>query len=330
MVNKKKREPAEDFVGWTSEDGNLEVVELIEKSKHSKYKVICKVCSQDHELFPEGYFISTKKSLKSGHLPCGCSSSYRWSDSSYIVKLNRVLEGSGIEYKISSNTKITRQTRIELYCNKHKVWWETSVGNVIKGTKCKLCHFDKLHLIKRKDEKLVIQQITSKLKESGYDFIGFVSEYKNAHSYIRYLCKHHGPQQISISNLLYGENGCPCCKDSGYNKAKPGSLYITLWYNKNCGFIKFGITNGSVLDRINNQKRFTNFIPRILFTRTWEDGKIAHSIESKLKKQTEIKRGVVDKDIFEDGYTETMRYIDFEKLVSKIEDFELEAISNTL
>ena len=330
MEDKKKRIPAENFVGWISPDGNLEVVELIEKSKHSKYKVVCKICSQDKELFPDGYFISNKKSLEAGHLPCGCSPSHKWSTSSYIVKLNRVLDGSGIEYKIPKNIKITRQTRIQLYCNKHKVWWETSVGNVIKGTKCKLCHFDKLHLIKRKDEKLVVQQITSKLKDSGYEFIGFVSGYRTAHSYINFLCKHHGPQQISISNLLYGENGCASCKCSGYNKAKPGSLYITLWYNKNCGFIKFGITNGSVQDRVNNQKRFTNFTPRELFTKTWNDGRVAHEIESKLKKQTEIKRGVVDKDIFEDGYTETMRYIDFEKLVSKIEDLEIEVISNTL
>lgn len=87
---KKKREKAEGFVGWVSPDGNLKVVELIEKSKNSKYKVICKVCSEDKELFPLGYFISTKQHLLNGCKPCGCSKKPEWKDWQFLILAKRV------------------------------------------------------------------------------------------------------------------------------------------------------------------------------------------------------------------------------------------------
>ena len=59
------RAKKEDFIGWTSPDGNLEVIGIAGKGKDGKtsYKIICKVCSEDKELFPDGYFIANKNNM---------------------------------------------------------------------------------------------------------------------------------------------------------------------------------------------------------------------------------------------------------------------------
>ena len=90
VENKKKREKAEDFIGWKSPDGKLEVIGIIEKSKNTTFKVTCNECSKDKELFPDGYFVSQKGSLVNGSKPCGCSKQPKWEDWQYLVKAKRV------------------------------------------------------------------------------------------------------------------------------------------------------------------------------------------------------------------------------------------------
>ena len=61
---KKKRETPqkpEDFIGWKSPDGKLEVIGIIGKQgTNTVYKVTCTECCKDKELFPSGYFVATK------------------------------------------------------------------------------------------------------------------------------------------------------------------------------------------------------------------------------------------------------------------------------
>ena len=65
---KKKREKPEDFICWKSPDGLLEVIGIVGKNIKGRtiYKVTCTECSKDKELFPDGYFVSTKGELIKG------------------------------------------------------------------------------------------------------------------------------------------------------------------------------------------------------------------------------------------------------------------------
>lgn len=102
VVEKKKYEKAEDFIGWKSEDGKLEVIGIAGKQWTSvTYKVVCTECSKDKELFPDGYFISTKYNLNSGRKPCGCSKSPRWEDWQYLILARRAVEGYFIVHGFS-------------------------------------------------------------------------------------------------------------------------------------------------------------------------------------------------------------------------------------
>lgn len=87
---KKKQQKAEDFIGWKSEDGKLEVIAIAGKQRcTTTFKATCTECSPDLELFPDGYFISNKGNLKSGQKPCGCSSSPKWYDWQYLILTSR-------------------------------------------------------------------------------------------------------------------------------------------------------------------------------------------------------------------------------------------------
>lgn len=119
----------------TRKGGTLTVTG-VSKIKHSKdkyYKVECSLCSQDQELFPEG-FVATKANLKSGKIPCGCSSKYLWGEDQRIVQIKRLCKDKGYIfngwvdgiYKKSS-------TRIKLFNPVTNNKWEPLLNNFILG-----------------------------------------------------------------------------------------------------------------------------------------------------------------------------------------------------
>lgn len=112
---KKKREKPEDFIGWKSPDGKLEVVGIIEKSKHTTFKVTCTECSKDKALFPDGYFVSQKGDLVRGRKPCGCSKKPEWFDWQYLIlaRINDIINiGNGCP-KCAGNARPTEQEALQ-------------------------------------------------------------------------------------------------------------------------------------------------------------------------------------------------------------------------
>ena len=87
-MKKKKNE----YIGWESSDGNLKIIEIIDGSAPVLCKVKCKICSQDNELFPEGYFIVNLHNVTRGHKPCGCSKSVKWNKDQWLILAKEPLE----------------------------------------------------------------------------------------------------------------------------------------------------------------------------------------------------------------------------------------------
>lgn len=141
---KKKREKAEDFVGWKSEDGKLEVIGIAGKQgTNTLFKVTCIECSKDRELFPDGYFICRKGHLVKGQKPCGCSNSPRWFGWQYLIiarrageKKNFIVHGFAEEFK-------NQNTKLNLECLKDGHKWTASIDNVINnGRGCPRCKYE--------------------------------------------------------------------------------------------------------------------------------------------------------------------------------------------
>lgn len=215
MKEVRKIEKSEDFVGWKSEDGKLEVVGIIGKTKNgtSTFKVTCSECSKDPELFPDGYFISTKSNLKNGQKPCGCSKKPEWYDWQFLILAKRVGNKKGFIVHGFAEEFKNAKTKLNLECLKDGRWWTASINNILNiGNGCPACKV--MNNIKQKKiaEHVALQKYIDICKEMGYEVIGFVGDYKGAHkTRFEYICKIHGKQDVSYSSFVNSSRRCMGC-----------------------------------------------------------------------------------------------------------------------
>lgn len=300
MTEKKKYEKAEDFIGWKSPDGKLEVIGIIEKSKHTTFKVTCTECSKDKELFPDGYFISTKSNLIKGQKPCGCSKKPEWKDWQFLILARRAAKSCFIVNGFSEPFK-NAHTKLNLECLKDRYKWFASVSSIINSNSgCPMCSGNAIPT-----EQEALQKCIDICKEMNYAVVGFVDGYRTAHkTRFEYVCKIHGKQNVRYHDFVNKGNRCKCCAEHGYSTSKQGTFYIYQWTKDTHSFIKFGITNQKELSRIKKQKRGIEYKYKNVWSATFEDGAIPLYIENYIK-NSGIEIGTMSKKDFPDGFTET-------------------------
>ena len=175
----KKREKPEDFIGRKSPDGGLEVIGIAGKvCTNTLFKVICTKCSKDPELFPDGYFVSTKGDLIKGQKPCGCAKSPKWYDWQYLILARRAGEKKSFIVHGFSEEFHWYKTKLNIECLKDGHKWTASISNIINGRGCPKCAG-----VYRPTKQEALQKCIDICKEMGYDAVGFVGGYKK--------CKHN-------------------------------------------------------------------------------------------------------------------------------------------
>ena len=303
MTEKTKREKSEDFIGWKSEDGKLEVVGIIGKTKSSNatFKVTCTECSKDPELFPDGHFVSTKGNLVDGLKPCGCGRNPRWSDWQFLILARRAGEKKGFIVHGFAEEFKNAYTKLNLECLKDGYKWTANIDSIINvGRGCAKC--SKKY---KPTEQEALQRCIDICKEMDYYAIGFVGGYKGAlKTRLEYNCKIHGKQNVCYNAFVNNGTRCIGCTINGYSTNKQGTFYVYQWTKDNHSFIKFGITNQKELARIKQQKRETSYNYKKVWSATFEDGSIPLYIENFIK-NSGIEIGVISKEEFQDGFTET-------------------------
>ncbi|QDB74103.1 hypothetical protein HWC26_gp190 [Aeromonas phage 2L372X] len=247
VENKNKREKPEDLIGWKSLDGRLEVVGIHGKQgTNALFKVTCTECSKDKELFPDGYFIITKRDLVKGKKPCGCSKKPEWEDWQYLILARRAGEKKGFIVHGFAEEFKNSYTKLNLECLKDGYKWTASINNVInKRRGCSKCKGITLAEQHKTPEHIALQKCGDICKEMNYDVIGFPDCYKNNRSRFEYVCKIHGKQNVSYHNFVNQGTRCGgCAKDlgngNGYypeRKDEIDFLYVLNFDNK---FIKVG------------------------------------------------------------------------------------------
>ena len=320
-MTEKKQQKAKDFIGWKSEDGKLEVIGLAGKQwRNTTFKVTCTECSKDPELFPDGYFVILKQHLVNGTKPCGCSKKPNWKDWQYIILARRAGEKKGfIVYGFAEEFK-GKDTKLSLECLKDGHKWTASINNIINGGRCcPKCATANSVEQKKTPEHLALQRCIDVCKEMDYDIIGFVDEYKNCDSRFEYACKIHGKQNVSYNSFVNNGSRCGGCAKYGYSTSKHGTFYIYQWTKDNYSFIKFGITNQKELSRIKKQKRETEYKYKKIWSATFEDGSVPLHIENYVK-NSGIEIGIMPKEEFPDGFTETTDIINLVVLENLITD----------
>ena len=245
-MNKNKYEKPEDFVGWKSDDGMLEVIDIHGKQgTATSFKVICHKCKEDKELFPLGYFVSLRGNLIRGVKPCGCSKIPKWSQEQFLILARRaaqdrfIVRGFAEEFH-GVNTKLN----IECLIHEHK--WVANIHSVINvGSGCPKCSLD----ARKTDQQEALNRCKTICEIEGYNPLGFIDGYKNCHSRFEYKCPIHGLQSVSYTSFVNTGSRCRgCYKDkqkvngngNGYfpeRKDEKDFLYVLDFNDK---FLKVG------------------------------------------------------------------------------------------
>jgi hypothetical protein len=250
---KSKRMKSEDFIGWTSKDGNLRVVGVHGKQgQHTTFKVSCEICSPDTELFPLGYFVSTKYDLTHGVKPCGCSKKPRWSKEQCAIKIQRVCYEKGFIFHGFVDEYKGNRTKLKLECTKDGNNWDTTdiLHLLSVGRGCSVCGKNLSSEKQRTSEEIAFARCKEVCKDLGYEFVGFPDGYRNARSRFKYVCPRHGIQEVNYDSFVRMKGRCNQCGSEV--TAQKLKLQLSI-LNENCntmckekGYVFIGFEEGYV------------------------------------------------------------------------------------
>lgn len=135
-----------------------------------------------------------------------------------------------------------------------------------------------------------------------------LTPYINIRTKILMECPNHHQHLYNPKSFREGRR-CPICSRTGYNKGTQGIIYLVRWTSTKTtnhhSILKFGITNNVYFwKRIEQQAKKTDYIPSYVDARYFINGEVPVHVENLIKKS--FVTGVIEKQFFGDGYTETV------------------------
>lgn len=226
-------------------DNQLTVIGWKNRIKSNKcYIVKCTKCSKDPGLFGDGVFKALKSLLLRESLPCGCPTTFRWSETQYKTLVSRqCIEGGYLFHGFNEDFK-GQNTKLKLECQKHGTWATASLSSLLNNkTGCPKCVPEKIRKAKRKEDSLQ----TTTFMATGKFKDGTRFWRSNRLSKRGWMC--------------YWNYTCPVCSNDEYVKA---GLCSGIFEIKGAG-----LTKGSLVCRCS---------PRY----TWSEDQYRYRIEKKM------------------------------------------------
>jgi hypothetical protein len=275
------------------------------------YIVKCDICSQDPELFGEGYFRIRKAEIKRNQMPCGCSRNPHWTKEQYIVLCKRKAEELGYTFLGFEGEWKGHRTKIRMLCEKHGEWGHGIINGFLNSSQaCTKCGYTLASELKLKpDEVMIASFFASGAFHSDTKF--WRSDRQNSQGckvYWFMACPECSEVGESQSNgLQMGQRPCGCSKN------RQRQAYVNLIEDGNTQVaIKFGIANNS-LSRIKVQDRLSVYSVRQHSVYTFPNVTSCKQAERECKEELEC--GIVLKRDFPDGYTETTWVYNLDKII---------------
>lgn len=290
---------------------------------HKKYLVRCSICCQDEELFGDGVFADTKYHLLSGRTPCGCSRITFWTEDQYKILCRRACDSLGNtfigwegEFKGCAKTKVIQE------CKNHGVWNTGTINNLTSKNSNRGCPRCRIVLLNEGSIKSSTKEDSSHIKDfmdtgkfpKGTTFTrmwdlpdtyGRITNWKVG-------CPVCNTSVVSnVSNLKRGNIGCDC------NKRDSKTAYVNIIEDNGVPVaLKFGITS-NINSRIYSQSRCSAYFIYNLRTFNFPNSQSCREAERACKKMFVC--GILPKDEFPDGYTETTYLYNLDAIIQVFE-----------
>lgn len=294
----------------------------------SKYlKLVCKRCLTDPEI-PVIYFKAEQGELNRRRLPCGCATNR----TANILRAGGEDPWVGKTFETSAGTLVTTTGTTTSYDSKGKPFKEYYIHcdlcskdleifpNGIQQTLSKLKNKNSGCLCSRSFKKSKNQYEVSFTRNTYFCILEHKDKYLST-TKLKSKCKCCGKLQQKIAGKLANDTArCGNCSKKGYNISAPTYFYIQKVGD---GFGKFGKTNRLPEERLQQQKEKNKIYSQELLLDFYsEDGIIATELEKTLKDV--MITGVISKEEFPDGYTETFHIKDLNKVLTTIKEVYLE------
>lgn len=282
-------------------EGQLTVVGWSGKSGTNKFYILkCSKCSQDSELFGDGYFRSRKSSIVKGTVPCGCSKKPEWTKEQFTVLCSRKAEEIGYKFLGLEGEWKGHSTKIKMLCKKHSEWSSGNIHHLINnGVGCPGCRTG-VEVKTKPDDVMIDSFYKSGAFHPETEF--WRSARKNSEGkkvYWHMSCPECGETgEVTSSNLQKGKRPCAC------SQHRQQECYVNwLIDNNNVAVaIKFGIANNSK-QRIKQQDSKSAYTLKQHSVYSFPSVQQCKQAERECKK--ELETGVVLKRDMPDGYSET-------------------------
>lgn len=152
------------------------------------------------------------------------------------------------------------------------------------------------------DTKQREYQLTQLLSADGARFVRWETEYVDSFSKPVWECKHGILNKTNTVNDLLNGRRCSCETVHGYDPTKRGHFYLVRWKGADKTYLKVGVTNRNIVDRLTEQDNKTALEYEVLYTFSSETGEIPLILEKVVKdsfnKNSELRL------IFPDGWSE--------------------------
>lgn len=195
----------------TKYGNTLTIKEVIKVNGYERFICECSVCSLDEELFPYGSIKGYKSHINKGHVPCGCSKTYRWSEQQSTVRIERLCNELRLVFIGFTEQYKGHKTKLTIYSPElEETFYEININNLFSR---------KTGNGKISDEK-IIENFKKHIKLSNKNFKRFGSCWE-------YTCEVCSFDEYVINGLCSGvfksktkslNKGCASCRCSDVYK----------------------------------------------------------------------------------------------------------------
>lgn len=290
-----------EVIGWSGRHGSGKL-----------YILKCFVCSQDPELFGEGYFKSLKGNLLKAIVSCGCSNNTRWSKEQFRVICERKSKELGYTFLDFEGAWSGAGTKVRMLCDKHGEWAGGSINGLTNANAgCQMCAYIIRATSRTKPDDV--------MKDSFFASGAFHPETKFWRSdkktkqgtkvYWHVHCPVCGASYESKSdNLRGGQQSCGCSK----HRQQEAYINLIVDENKLAVAIKFGISRDSKKRAI-EQDRASSY--EICQYAVYQFPTVKSCKQAERDCKQELECGIVLRRDMRDGWSETTWVYNLERII---------------
>lgn len=284
--------------------GELEVIKLHRLDRKNSHWIVKCSCGR--------YDVVSATKLRGDSLKCFWCGKNRSKTEEELTKeiLNFCLNNNYTFLGIIGDYISVSKTKCRLQCNVDGNVWEPTIQCAVNNkTGCSKCSAVKQSNLLRKPSDQFIKQSKVLFGVDTFDYSKV--NYIKSSEKVKITCKKHDYSfEQSPNNHLKGKVSCPLClaertTHGGFNKTKQATLYLLEGRDQVTGFtfLKFGITNRPIMDRISHINRKSKYYFKLLKSITGY-GEDIYNMELDIKHN--FTTGVILKEDMLSGFTETI------------------------